>query len=129
MLDDEISPIELKERLDRGEKILLLDVREPEELHLARMPGALHIPMGDVPGRTFELNPEAEIVVFCHLGQRSASVANFLRGRDFEKVKSLRGGIDAWAREVDPSVGTYVRPGGFNPEVRPEGSLSPSEGV
>lgn len=103
----EITVRELKNRLDEGEKIILLDVREPEELLLAKFQGALHIPMGDVPSRTFELDPEAEIVVFCHLGQRSASVTQFLRERDFEKVKNLRGGIDTWAREIDPSVGTY----------------------
>ena len=107
MEDYEITARELKNRLDGGEKIVLLDVREPEELLLAKFQGALHIPMGDVPSRTFELDPEAEIVVFCHLGQRSASVTQFLRERDFEKVKNLRGGIDTWAREIDPSVGTY----------------------
>ncbi|MFQ5894897.1 MAG: AAA family ATPase, partial [Nitrospinota bacterium] len=103
----EITPKELKDRLDRGEEIVLLDVREPEELPLARIPGALHIPMRDIPSKTVELDDGAHIVVFCHVGQRSALVTQFLQERGFERVSNLRGGIDAWAREVDPSVGTY----------------------
>ena len=107
MLPFEIAPAELKRLLDEGEEIVLLDVREPGELPLARIEGSLHIPMGDIPSRSIELDPEARIVVLCHLGQRSAMVAQFLRGRDFERVQSLRGGIDAWAREADPGVGRY----------------------
>ena len=107
MLPFEIAPAELKRLLDGGEEILLLDVREPEELALARIDGALHIPMGDIPSRSIDLDPEARIVVMCHLGQRSAMVAQFLRQRDFERVQNLRGGIDAWAREIDPGVGKY----------------------
>jgi len=107
MVPFEIAPRELKERLDRGEAFLLLDVRQPEELPLARIEGALHIPMGDIPTRSVELDDEAHIVVFCHMGQRSAMVTEFLRGRDFERVTNLAGGIDAWAREVDPAVGRY----------------------
>ncbi|MFQ5693570.1 MAG: rhodanese-like domain-containing protein [Nitrospinota bacterium] len=103
----EVTPRELKDRLDRGEEIFLLDIREPEELRRARLPGALHIPMGDIPTRSVELDPEEEIVVFCHLGLRSAQVVHFLRGRDFPRVRNLRGGIDAWAREVDSGVGRY----------------------
>lgn len=107
MVPFEVTPGELKRMLDGGEEVVLLDVREPGELQLARIEGALHIPMGDLPGRTADLDPEARIVVFCHLGQRSAMAAQFLRGRDFERASSLAGGIDAWAREVDPGVGRY----------------------
>ncbi len=103
----EIAPRELKARLERGERVLLLDVREPGELALARIEGALHIPMGEIPTRSVELPDEIPIVAFCHLGQRSLMVAQFLRGRDFERAASLAGGIDAWAREVDPGVGRY----------------------
>lgn len=103
----EVTPGELKGLLDNGEEVVLLDVREPGELPLARIEGALHIPMGDIPARSVELDPEARIVVMCHLGQRSAMVTQFLRQRDFERVSSLAGGIDAWAREVDPGVGRY----------------------
>jgi rhodanese-related sulfurtransferase len=107
MVPFEITPAELKRMLDGGEEIVLLDVREPGELPLARIEGALHIPMGDIPSRSVDLDPEARTVVICHLGQRSAMVTQFLRQRDFEQVQNLRGGIDAWAREVDPGVGRY----------------------
>ncbi|MDA0999880.1 MAG: rhodanese-like domain-containing protein [bacterium] len=107
MVPFEIAPLALKARLDAGEEMILLDVREAEELALARIEGALHIPMEDVPSRTVEIDEEIPIVVICHLGQRSAMVTHFLRGRDFENVMNLRGGIEAWAREVDPSVGRY----------------------
>lgn len=103
----EINPVELKQQLDSGRPLVLLDVREPEELLLARLPGALHIPMGEVPGRLHELDPDAEIVVLCHHGIRSASVAQFLAQRDFARVVNLAGGIDAWSAAVDPSVPRY----------------------
>ena len=107
MVPFEVTPGELKRMLDGGEEVVLLDVREHEEFQLARVEGALHIPMGDIPGRTVDLDPEARIVVMCHLGQRSAMVTQFLRQRDFERVSNLAGGIDAWARDVDPGVGRY----------------------
>ena len=103
----EISAVELKQQLDSGRSLVLLDVREPEELMLARLPGALHIPMGEVPGRLHELDPDTEIVVVCHHGIRSASVAQFLAQRDFARVVNLAGGIDAWSAAVDPSVSRY----------------------
>ena len=103
----EISAVELKQQLDSRRPLVLLDVREPEELLLARLPGALHIPMGEVPGRLHELDPDAEIVVVCHHGIRSASVAQFLAQRDFARVVNLAGGIDAWSATVDPSVPRY----------------------
>jgi len=101
------SVTEVKRQLDSGQPLVLLDVREPEELLLARLPGAVHIPMGDVPGRLHELDPDAGIVVFCHHGIRSASVAHFLAQRDFGNVVNLAGGIDAWSVHVDPSVPRY----------------------
>ena len=103
----EISAVELKQQLDSRRPLLLLDVREPEELLLARLPGALHIPMGEVPGRLHELDPDAEIVVVCHHGIRSASVAEFLAQREFAHVINLAGGIDAWSATVDPNVPRY----------------------
>lgn len=103
----QIGPVELKQRLDAGADIVLLDVREPEELALAQLPGAVHIPMGDVPSRLHELDPEKEIIVMCHHGIRSASVAQFLARRDFEHVVNLAGGIDAWSLSVDPGVPRY----------------------
>jgi len=103
----EVSGRQVKQQLDSGRPVVLLDVREPEELRLARLPGALHIPMGEVAGRLHELDPDAEIVVFCHHGMRSASVAQFLAQRDFAHVANLVGGIDAWSVLVDPSVPRY----------------------
>ena len=103
----EVTAVELKRQLDSGRPLVLLDVREPEELRLAHLPGALHIPMGEVPGRLHELDPDAEIVVFCHHGIRSAHVAQFLAQREFEHVVNLAGGIDAWSLTVDASLPRY----------------------
>ena len=103
----EITPREQKTRLEGAEPPLLLDVREPEELAIAQLPDALHIPMGDVPARLSELEPEREIVVVCHHGIRSAQVAIYLVGAGFERVSNLAGGIDAWAAEADPSMPRY----------------------
>lgn len=103
----EISPSELAERLQRGDALLLLDCREPEEVALAKIDGATHIPMGDIPTRQQELDPEQEIVVYCHAGMRSLSVAAWLKQQDFENVRSLAGGIDAWSTEIDPNVPRY----------------------
>ena len=106
-MDYEIQPTEVKEKLAAGE-ITLVDVREAEELRLASIAGAKHIPMGDVPMRAHqELDPDDHIVVVCHHGVRSLNVTNWLRAQGFEKAQSMRGGIDRWAREVDSSVPTY----------------------
>ena len=86
----------------------LLDVREPWETSTVEFPGATSIPMGDVPGRIHqEMDPDGHIVVICHHGVRSLSVANWLRNQGFEQAQSLRGGIDGWSREVDPTVPRY----------------------
>ncbi len=106
-MEYEIQPQEVKDKLAAGE-ITLLDVREPEELRLASIAGARHIPMGDVPMRAHqELDPDDHIVVVCHHGVRSLNVTNWLRQQGFDKAQSMRGGIDRWAREVDPKVPTY----------------------
>ncbi len=108
MLDLETTSQELKRRLSGGEPPHLLDVREPWETTTVEFPGAKAIPMGDVPSRVHqELDPDVPIIVICHHGVRSLSVANWLRNQGFEQAQSLRGGIDAWAREVDPSLGRY----------------------
>lgn len=86
----------------------LLDVREPWETSAVEFPGATAIPMGDVPSRAHqELDPDGRIVVICHHGVRSLSVANWLRNQGFEQAQSLRGGIDGWSREVDSSMLRY----------------------
>ncbi|HVN86900.1 MAG TPA: rhodanese-like domain-containing protein [Candidatus Binatia bacterium] len=103
----EISPSDLKRRLEHGDDVVILDVREPEELAIARLDGAVHIPMGEIAGRLHELDPDKEVVVICHHGIRSAQVAGFLAQRDFARVVNLTGGIDAWSCTVDPRVPRY----------------------
>jgi rhodanese-related sulfurtransferase len=107
-MDYEITPEEVKTKLDQGEEFTLLDVREPWEIETANMAGAKLLPMGDVPSRVHqELDPEDHIVVVCHHGVRSLNVTAWLRQQGFEKVQSMQGGIDAWARRVDGSVPLY----------------------
>lgn len=107
-MDYEITPAELKSLRDSGNDVTVLDVREPWEYDAARIAGSKHIPMGDVPSRFHqELDPEDHIVVVCHHGVRSMNVTAWLRQQGFEKVQSLRGGIDRWSREIDPSVPVY----------------------
>jgi len=103
----EIEPVELKRRLTCGDQIRLLDVREPEELAFARFPGALHLPMGDVLSHLNELDTDAEWVIICHHGVRSAQVAIYLTRMGFERVANLSGGIDQWSLTVDQSVPRY----------------------
>lgn len=102
----EIAPLELKRRLACGERPLILDVREHEEVAMARFPGATHIAMGEIPSRLAELDPERETVVVCHHGVRSANVAMYLARLGFERVSNLTGGIDAWSA-IDPAVPRY----------------------
>jgi rhodanese-related sulfurtransferase len=107
-MDYEITPEEVKMKLDQREAFTLLDVREPWEFEAASIDGAKLIPMGDVPSRAHqELDPEDHIVVVCHHGVRSMSVTAWLRQQGFEKSQSMRGGIDAWARRVDGNVPVY----------------------
>ena len=107
-LDYEISARELKSLFDNNADLVLLDVREPWEYEAARIRGSKLIPMGDIPARANqELDPESHIVVVCHHGVRSMNVTVWLRQQGFEKVQSLRGGIDRWAREIDPAVAVY----------------------
>jgi rhodanese-related sulfurtransferase len=89
------------------EKPVLLDVREPWEWELARLEGAQHIPMRDIPARFAELDDEREVVAICHHGGRSQQVAMFLEKNGFSKVHNLQGGVDAWSRTVDPAVPLY----------------------
>jgi rhodanese-related sulfurtransferase len=106
----EIDPVALKARRDRhhaDDKLIVLDVREPEEIAIAPFPDALHIPMGDIPSRLTELDPDAEWVVICHHGVRSAQVAMYLARMGFARVSNLKGGIDAWALTADPSTPRY----------------------
>ncbi|MBZ5658230.1 MAG: sulfurtransferase [Acidobacteriia bacterium] len=107
-MDFEISAGQVRSLQKRGESFVLLDVREPSEWEKACIAGSKQIPMGDVPTRAHqELDPDDHIVVVCHHGVRSLTVTNWLRQQGFEKVQSMRGGIDGWARTVDPKVPLY----------------------
>ncbi len=103
----EISPQELKGRLDRREPIVLLDVRDPWETALVRLENAVHIPMDEIEMRADELDAREETVVYCHHGVRSAAVADYLRSIGFQRVMNLAGGVDEWARTVDRSMKRY----------------------
>jgi rhodanese-related sulfurtransferase len=107
-LEFEITPEQLKQKLDTGADLTVLDVREPWEFEAARIEGSRLIPMNEIPARVNqELDPEEHIVVMCHHGVRSANVAAWLQQQGFEKVQSLRGGIDRWSREIDAKVPVY----------------------
>jgi rhodanese-related sulfurtransferase len=104
----EITPQELKTRLDKNDRPLLLDVRQDWETRLCRLDNAVHIPIEEIEVRVDELNPQDEIVVYCHQGVRSAAVAQYLREQHrFKNVRNLAGGLDLWARTVDPSMRRY----------------------
>jgi len=103
----EISALELKERLDRGDTLKIVDVREPNEYQINRIPGSVLIPLGDVPKRYQELNPDEPLVVHCKTGGRSAKAADFLRSVGFKRVLNLRGGVLDWVDKVDPSQPKY----------------------
>jgi sulfur-carrier protein adenylyltransferase/sulfurtransferase len=104
----EISPRELKARLDRGDRPFILDVRNPEEWQIAKLDGATLIPLGELSQRFQELDKDQEIVVHCKSGKRSQKALEFLRDQaEFKKLKNLKGGIDQWAQEIDPSVPRY----------------------
>src|SRR5712664_201295 len=103
----EITSVELKQRLDRGDKLKIVDVREPNEYQINRIPGSELIPLGDVPKRVNELNPDDEIVVHCKTGGRSAKAADFLRSVGFKRVLNLKGGVLDWIDKVDPTQPKY----------------------
>ncbi len=112
----EISPKEVAEKLDRGDNFILLDVREPHELAHASLPQGTFqlVPLSELAARLTDALPQEvqadrdrEIVVMCHHGLRSAQVTAWLRQQGWTRVFSMAGGIDAYAQEVDPSVGTY----------------------
>ncbi|MGA2483801.1 MAG: molybdopterin-synthase adenylyltransferase MoeB [Candidatus Acidiferrales bacterium] len=102
----EITPRELKTRLDRGDDLFILDVREPHEYQICNLKGHL-IPLGELPRRVHELDSSREIIAHCRSGKRSADAVEFLRKAGFRKILNLKGGILAWSDEVDPSVPKY----------------------
>src|SRR5438552_2862643 len=103
----ETTVTELKRRLDQQEKVFILDVRNPEEYQICRIPGSTLIPLPELPRRFRELDKDREMVVHCKSGMRSARAIQFLRQQGFAKLKNLKGGILAWADQIDPSLPKY----------------------
>ena len=103
----DITAKELQERLTREPDLILLDVREPHELEISAIPGAKNIPLGEVAQRMSELDSAEQMVVFCKRGSRSARAIEILSSAGFKKMKNLKGGINAWAEEVDKSLPVY----------------------
>ncbi len=105
--DWDIAPLDLKERIERNPNLILLDVREPHELEIAAIKGAKNIPLGQIAERMSELDSSQEMVIFCKRGSRSARAIEILASAGFKKMKNLKGGINAWAEEVDQSLPLY----------------------
>lgn len=103
----QIGPAELKAKRDNQQDFCLLDVREPWEVALARISGSLCIPLHEIPSRLQELAADSEIIVMCKAGGRSQRAAEFLVAKGFKRISNLQGGIDAWAREIDPTISAY----------------------
>ena len=103
----EITPAELKAKMDRGDDFVLVDVREPEEYAIARIPGSQLIPRATLPERLHDLSSADEIIVHCKSGVRSGMAVDFLKQAGYRKVKNLVGGILRWSDDVDPSVPKY----------------------
>ncbi len=104
---NEIGVEELKRRHDAGEDLVLLDVREADELATAAIPWATWIPMAEIPDRLEELPHDKPLVVMCHAGGRSARATRFLEERGFTNAANLAGGIDAWATTIEPGMARY----------------------
>ena len=104
----QMTVTELQQRLkESSNNFVLVDVREPWELEVCSFPDALEIPMGQVPARVDEINPDQDVIIVCHHGIRSQRVAYYLQNVGFENLFNVRGGIDAWAREIDPAMAKY----------------------
>ena|SRR5689334_18511937 len=106
-MEYEITPEEVKSKLESGADFTLLDCRDPWEYQTARIEQAVNIPMGEIPARAGELDRDKHIVVVCHHGVRSMRVTAWLRQQGFESVQSMAGGIDAWSRTIDGKVPLY----------------------
>lgn len=103
----EMAPEELDRRLKAGTAPVIIDVRNPEEYAICKLPGSKLIPLGELPQRLAELDPEQEIVVHCKLGGRATQAVAFLRQQGFSHARNLTGGILAWAAQIDPTLRTY----------------------
>ncbi len=105
--EGEIEPAEVKAKMDRGDRFVLIDVREPHEYQICRIPTARLIPLGELPKRVNELDSADEIIAHCKSGVRSAKAVDFLKQAGFRKARNMKGGILAWSDKVDPSVPKY----------------------
>jgi rhodanese-related sulfurtransferase len=106
----EITPQEVQQRVDAGEKLCLIDVREPHEHQICRIAGANLVPMNSVPAALQQLDARADetpLVIYCHHGVRSLNVVSWLRANGVESCQSMMGGIDRWSLEIDPNVPRY----------------------
>jgi sulfur-carrier protein adenylyltransferase/sulfurtransferase len=102
-----VSPLELKDRWEQGDRPFLLDVREPFEYDLVHLPDAVLIPLGDLPGRLDALPASTEFIVYCHHGVRSLRAVMWLRSAGFERARNLQGGIEAFAQQADGTLARY----------------------
>jgi rhodanese-related sulfurtransferase len=107
MDDIQIEPREVKQRLDRGDKILIVDVREQWEFDACRIEGAKLVPLRTLPTNLAAFDGAEDVVVYCHHGMRSLDAAAWLRSQGVEKARSMAGGIERWATEIDPRVPRY----------------------
>ena len=107
VVESDITPAEVKARLDRGDKFQFIDVREPHEYQICSIPGAKLIPLGELPKRLNELDPSVELVAHCKSGVRSGKAIDLLKQNGFKKLRNMKGGILAWSDQVDPSVPKY----------------------
>ncbi len=103
-MSKDILPKDLKARLDAGEDIEIIDVREDWEVKQGKLSQAKHIPMNDIPDALDSIPMDKPVVIMCHVGGRSSQVVDWMEAQGYENLYSLAGGIDRWAREIDPSV-------------------------
>jgi len=103
----EVAPLEVKQRLDRGEKFLFVDVREPWEYATSKIEGSTLIPLREIPANLVTLESADEVILFCHHGMRSMDAAAWLRSQGVTGARSMSGGIERWSLEIDPRVPRY----------------------
>jgi rhodanese-related sulfurtransferase len=97
----------VKNRLDQGDALTLLDVREDHELAICALPGVFHIPLSQIPARLNEISTDKPVIVICHHGGRSAQAARYLTAKGLTDIHNMQGGVHAWATEIDPTMATY----------------------
>lgn len=103
----DFTPLEFVQEMEKRTDLMMLDVREYEEIQICHLKDAMHVPMGQIPSKLDELPKNKDLIVFCHMGVRSRSVTNYLRRNGFSRAFNLKGGIDRWSVEVDSKVQRY----------------------